>query len=169
MLVPHDPDDDPRIRWVSSTCSELARTHVIGAVWNDIRPAVEYDGTVLTERRNLYDVSSTRARAAYTAFGGGILGGSAARYLEREGQRPAGGVLRQLDHRAGAVAGFSRLRPTGTSWSTRSRALGVRCPYRRKSSSATTSTRCSPHRCSRSASAASSYTTATSSGRRRIS
>ena len=31
MLV-RASDDDPRIRWVSSTCSELARTHVIGAV-----------------------------------------------------------------------------------------------------------------------------------------
>jgi glycosyltransferase involved in cell wall biosynthesis len=105
MLVPHDPDDDPRIRWVASTCAEVARTQIIGAVWDNRRPAVEYDGIVSTERRNIYEISSTGAQAtAMVLAGGGLLGG-AGRYLRREGRRPDG-FLRLIDHHIGAGARF---------------------------------------------------------------
>lgn len=106
MLVPHDPQDDPRIEWVSRTCAELARTDVIGAVWSDTRPSVEYDGVVSIERRNVYEVSSTMARATATATAAGSILGAAGRYLTREGGRAPKGALRRADHHIGAAARF---------------------------------------------------------------
>jgi len=104
MLVPHDPREDPRIAWVTQICRSVARTEVVSAVWSDTGRAVEYDGVVSVERANIWEVSSTRARAAATFFGGASILGAAGRYRSREGKRPARRGLAQLDHHIGAVA-----------------------------------------------------------------
>lgn len=56
MLVPHEPDLDPRIRWVTEWCSQVGRTDIIGFVWwTTLKPEREYNGTIYVERVNLAD------------------------------------------------------------------------------------------------------------------
>ncbi len=50
MLVPHEPDLDPRIRWVTNLCSQVGRTDIIGFVWATHKPEREYDGAIYVER-----------------------------------------------------------------------------------------------------------------------
>lgn len=111
MLVPHDPKEDPRIRWVGQLCADIARTDVIGAVWSDRRPSVEYDGRVAVERVNVYELSSSTARAAAALIAAAPMASSTRRYLERA-DGPARGLrpLARLDHRFGAARRFAAAR-----------------------------------------------------------
>ena len=107
MLVPHDPQEDPRIRWVSELCADIARTDVIGAVWSDRRPAVEYDGRVAIERVNVYELSSSTARATAALIAAAPMASSTRRYLQRTDHPPGNlPALARLDHRVGAARRF---------------------------------------------------------------
>src|SRR5215813_12409882 len=51
ILVPHEPDEDPRVRWVSDLCRPICRTDVLGFTWLvTAKPSREYDGQIFTER-----------------------------------------------------------------------------------------------------------------------
>lgn len=51
MLVPHEPDEDPRVRWAIDLCREIGRTDVLGFSWLvSPKPARQYDGRVFIER-----------------------------------------------------------------------------------------------------------------------
>jgi len=51
MLVPHEPEIDPRIRWVTKLCKRVGNTEIIGFVYdtND-KPSHEFDGLIYTVR-----------------------------------------------------------------------------------------------------------------------
>ena len=51
MLVPHEPDEDPRVRWAIDLCREIGRTDVLGFSWLVTpKPSRQYDGRVFIER-----------------------------------------------------------------------------------------------------------------------
>jgi glycosyltransferase involved in cell wall biosynthesis len=50
MLVPHEPDADPRIEWVSRLCGEIAPTVVVAATWPGSKPLREIRGDTYIER-----------------------------------------------------------------------------------------------------------------------
>jgi glycosyltransferase involved in cell wall biosynthesis len=50
MLVPHEPDLDPRIKWVTQLCSQIGRTDILGFVYETKKPIRKYDGRIFTER-----------------------------------------------------------------------------------------------------------------------
>ena len=56
MLVPHEPELDPRIRWVTQLCAEFGPTDIIASVSSIEmlksvgRPAQEYNGNIYLER-----------------------------------------------------------------------------------------------------------------------
>jgi glycosyltransferase involved in cell wall biosynthesis len=50
MLVPHEPELDPRIRWVANLCKGFGRTEIIGFVYELAKPQREYDSLVSTDR-----------------------------------------------------------------------------------------------------------------------
>lgn len=51
MLVPHEPDEDPRVRWVIDLCRQVGRTDVLGFSWlTAAKPSRQYDGRVFIER-----------------------------------------------------------------------------------------------------------------------
>lgn len=51
MLVPHEPDEDPRVGWVINLCQEVGRTDVLGFTWLvTSKPSRQYDGRVFIER-----------------------------------------------------------------------------------------------------------------------
>lgn len=65
MLVPHDPDDDPRIGWVASICTEFAPTDVIGVTWSNRAPVREYAADLYTERIAPLELASWESRATW--------------------------------------------------------------------------------------------------------
>lgn len=51
MLVPHEPDEDPRVRWAINLCREIGQTDVLGFSWLVTpKPSRQYDGRVFIER-----------------------------------------------------------------------------------------------------------------------
>lgn len=51
VLVPHEPDEDPRVRWVIDLCRQVGRTDVLGFTWLvTAKPSRQYDGQVFVER-----------------------------------------------------------------------------------------------------------------------
>lgn len=51
MLVPHEPDEDPRVGWVIDLCRQMGRTDVLGFTWLvTSKPSRQYDGQVFIER-----------------------------------------------------------------------------------------------------------------------
>ncbi len=110
VLVPHEPDDDPRIKWVAKLCAEIGRTDVLGTTWSTEKQAREYDGITYVERVNILENSS-----AFATVIGGVLGrldhlGPTRRYLAREGRFPQTRglrrALRAVDHQIGAAFRF---------------------------------------------------------------
>lgn len=67
MLVPHDPQSDPRVQWVAGLCSEVAWTEIVGAIPEyegadrDL-PVREYDGRCYTVRIKLREAASWVAK-----------------------------------------------------------------------------------------------------------
>jgi glycosyltransferase involved in cell wall biosynthesis len=56
MLVPHEPDEDPRIQWVTKLCAQVGRTDVIGFAKTVGDTATRhYDGLVFVDRSNPSD------------------------------------------------------------------------------------------------------------------
>lgn len=105
MLVPHEPDLDPRIGWVLDLCREVGRTEVIAATWNSKKPAVEYDGVVSVERIDYTQYASRAARAIARVAAQLGSAGPAARFAGRQGARPpADAPAKELaDHHLGAL------------------------------------------------------------------
>jgi glycosyltransferase involved in cell wall biosynthesis len=59
MLVPHEPELDPRIKWVTQLCQQIGRTDIIGYVNEpDKKPSREFDGQIYTERITLVEYPS---------------------------------------------------------------------------------------------------------------
>jgi glycosyltransferase involved in cell wall biosynthesis len=50
MLVPHEPELDPRIKWVTQLCAQVGRTDIIGFCWTTNKPLREYEGKIYIER-----------------------------------------------------------------------------------------------------------------------
>jgi glycosyltransferase involved in cell wall biosynthesis len=63
MLVPHEPDADPRIGWVADLCTAVADTVILGATWSTDRPRHAYCGEALVERIYIPDIAGKRAKA----------------------------------------------------------------------------------------------------------
>jgi glycosyltransferase involved in cell wall biosynthesis len=122
MLVPHDPDDDPRIGWVTELCVARRRTEILASTWSTDKQARSYDGTLYVERVNINEQASSLARAIALFLNGLVVLGPAVRYIAREGQLPAAprsrgmlgwarGQVRSavatLDHQLGAIFRFT--------------------------------------------------------------
>jgi glycosyltransferase involved in cell wall biosynthesis len=50
MLVPHDPDADPRIGWVADLCTAVADTVILGTTWSTEHATRTYRGNARVER-----------------------------------------------------------------------------------------------------------------------
>ena len=60
MLVPHEPELDPRIKWVTQLCAQIGRTDIIGFIYAaNNKPSREYEGQIYTERITPVDYPST--------------------------------------------------------------------------------------------------------------
>jgi glycosyltransferase involved in cell wall biosynthesis len=104
MLVPHEPDLDPRVEWVLGLCRDVARTDVLAATWNSTKPVVEYDGVVSIERIDYARNASrlTRAIAAASSRLDGL--GPTRRFAARNGAPPVAATARELaDYHLGAL------------------------------------------------------------------
>lgn len=56
MLVPQEPDEDPRIHWVIQLCAGIARTDVVGFTSGvNAKPTRSYDGAIFIDRVNYAD------------------------------------------------------------------------------------------------------------------
>lgn len=58
MLVPYEPEEDCRIKWVTQICAQIGKTDVISSVYSTNKQVKEYDGIVYLER-TLIDASSS--------------------------------------------------------------------------------------------------------------
>jgi glycosyltransferase involved in cell wall biosynthesis len=104
MLVPHEPDLDPRIAWTLGICREVARTDVIAATWSSRKPSVEYDGVVAIERIDYTRYASKSARALAKATARLEQLGPARRFIARQGALPTSARRAELlDHHVGAA------------------------------------------------------------------
>ncbi|MEP6892167.1 MAG: glycosyltransferase [Gaiellaceae bacterium] len=104
MLVPHEPDLDPRVGWAIGLCREMARTDVIAATWNSTKPSVEYDGVVSVERIDYTQYASRRAKAIARVAAQLDRLGPARRFAARQGRPPARAAgLARVDHHLGAA------------------------------------------------------------------
>jgi len=68
MLVPHEPERDPRIKWVTRLCSQIGRTDVLGFTLTNEKPSREYDGIIYTERIKVDLLSSKLKMGIYQFF-----------------------------------------------------------------------------------------------------
>ncbi|MGQ0812304.1 MAG: glycosyltransferase family 4 protein [Nitrospiraceae bacterium] len=90
MLVPHEPEADPRIKWVKQLCLEIGPTDVIGALsLNEQsalrdKPCREYDGRVYVERINIFEFASIGAKWLFLMASVFHVGGTIRRYIKRE-------------------------------------------------------------------------------------
>jgi glycosyltransferase involved in cell wall biosynthesis len=64
MLVPHEPDADPRIGWVTDLCAAIAETVVLGTTWSAEPSTRERRGDAFVERIYIPDAMSNAAQAA---------------------------------------------------------------------------------------------------------
>lgn len=62
MLVPHEPEEDPRINWVAGLCRQIGRTDIISCHWSTDKPLREYDDVVYVERANIAEYISMSRR-----------------------------------------------------------------------------------------------------------
>lgn len=91
MLVPHEPDADPRIGWVADICTPLADTAILGTTWSADRPGHEERGGASVER--VYIPSATGAAAKALGLVGAALQRLAAA-AERRGRRLPASIAR---------------------------------------------------------------------------
>jgi len=114
MLVPHEPDADPRVRWVMQLCGDIAPTEVIGLDgWSDTgirkKPFREYEGNVWIERIERLDYASWKVKFELQWTKWLSKGGAITRYLDRERNGGATldlGCLQRVDHAVGAWCRF---------------------------------------------------------------
>lgn len=103
VLVPHEPELDPRIAWVLGLCREVGRTDVIATTWATTKPVREYDGVVSIERVDANQYAAPLARRATRALRLDSRP-SAHRFRARQGRPPeARSVGARVDHHLGAV------------------------------------------------------------------
>lgn len=124
MLVPHEPDADPRVGWVAKLCEEIGPTDIIGvSAW---QPAAAYrtkslceaTGNVYLERIDLYEYASPRKKAWAMLTSVLSVGGTVRRYLERE------------RHGQGLAASKERVGPERISWRQKvDHWIGARCRF----------------------------------------
>jgi glycosyltransferase involved in cell wall biosynthesis len=124
MLVPHEPDADPRVRWVMQLCKEIGPTEVIGlSAWNGTevgsnKPLRETEGNIYVERIDPHEYSSAR-RGLWAMVASFLsVGGMIRRYLERkrntptpdavnaDGEEKSLSWVRRIDHRVGSWCRF---------------------------------------------------------------
>jgi glycosyltransferase involved in cell wall biosynthesis len=65
MLVPHEPEKDPRIKWVTCLCSQIGRTDILGFISEKEKPLREYDGITYLERFQVDLYSSKTKKIVY--------------------------------------------------------------------------------------------------------
>ncbi|MEX5219328.1 MAG: glycosyltransferase family 4 protein [Nitrospira sp.] len=124
MLVPHEPDADPRVRWVMQLCREIGPTEVIGlSAWNSAgvdsnKPVREAEGNIYVERIDLHEYASMRRKAWAMLTSFLSVGGTIRRYLERKRNTPSPDAanadgeeerlswVRRIDHRIGSWCRF---------------------------------------------------------------
>lgn len=110
MLVPHEPDIDPRIRWVADLCAAIGPTEIIGiAQWSENdgtqgKPAREYVGGRYIERITVQEYASHPARFLARAGRFLLSVGSIRRYEQRQMDDGASSVQDEA-----AVGWFRRL------------------------------------------------------------
>ncbi len=106
MLVPHEPELDPRIRWVTQLCAEFGPTDIIASVSSrEIfdsmgKPAREYKGNIYLERidKDAYSSKTAKCLSMLTDFS--YINGAIRRFMRRENLRVASA--------ANAVRGWSQ-------------------------------------------------------------
>ncbi len=104
VLVPHEPELDPRIGWVLKLCRELGRTELVAATWSSRKPPVEYDGVVSVERVDVVQTAGPLALWLSSAAAPLNYHRSTVAFVERQGRPPASNDLRtRLDHHRGAL------------------------------------------------------------------
>jgi glycosyltransferase involved in cell wall biosynthesis len=110
MLVPHEPNADPRIAWVTALCREKARTDIYAATWTAAGPAREYDGRVYTERLSPPEYMSRRTKFIWKSATRLLGLGPARRFADAEANdrrapqhRALRGWYRALDYHIGAL------------------------------------------------------------------
>lgn len=107
VLVPHEPDLDPRIAWSLRLCRAIASTDVIATTWRNTKPARQFDGTVAIERIDATTYASPRVVRASALLGRLELRRAAREFMARQGRPPEiGGRRRQLAHHLGAAYRF---------------------------------------------------------------
>lgn len=88
MLVPHEPEADPRIRWVTRLCQDIGRTEIIGAVCLPFgaqtysKPMREYAGAISVDRIKIFDYSSWFWRFILRVAWSPTLAGFMQRFIE---------------------------------------------------------------------------------------
>jgi glycosyltransferase involved in cell wall biosynthesis len=83
MIVPHEPELDPRIKWVTELCASIASTHIIACVDTGTKPLIEVDGMVTTERVNYHEQETGETNGA--SFGAIAAGNK----RSKNGKQPA--------------------------------------------------------------------------------
>jgi glycosyltransferase involved in cell wall biosynthesis len=63
MLVPHEPDADPRIGWVTDLCTAVAETVILGTTWSTEQPVREDLGDASVECIYIPEIASRREKA----------------------------------------------------------------------------------------------------------
>jgi len=121
MLVPHDPDDDPRVSWVIDLCTAQRPTEVYASTWSTNKVARTYAGRLYVERVNINEQASAAARLIALLLNGLVVLGPTVRYIAREGQSPVrrtatgyldslrsrlSWILGMIDHQVGAAFRF---------------------------------------------------------------
>lgn len=107
MLVPHEPDLDPRVKWAADLCASIHPTHVLGVTSSTEKRQREFRGEAFIERVNVAETASTNAQARAQRLGGLSSSGPAVEYISRHGAPPATRSLRGwLRHQLGAAERF---------------------------------------------------------------
>lgn len=88
VLVPHEPELDPRIEWSVRLCRAIATTDVIATTWWSTKPTHEFDGTVAIERVDATTYASRRVLRASAVLGRLELRRAARKFTARQGRAP---------------------------------------------------------------------------------
>jgi glycosyltransferase involved in cell wall biosynthesis len=69
MLVPHEPEIDPRVKWTIDLCRQVGRGHVIASLLqSNKKPMREYDGLVFIDRNMLAGTVKTPQRLLWVTL-----------------------------------------------------------------------------------------------------
>jgi glycogen(starch) synthase len=104
VLVPHEPELDPRVAWSLRLCRALGPTDVIATTWSSTKPAREFDGTVAIERIDATTYASPSVLRASARLGKLEQRRPAREFIARHGRPPhSRGRRRRLRHHLGAA------------------------------------------------------------------